>query len=185
MKTIQIMTLALLLVAGTGLIACSDRAEADREGYALADDENFLTEAEKEFIEYAAEMHVGEIEMGQQAKQKSTNDDVKKYADAVIETHTDALEELSDRTEGIELSKTASQDTQGHVEFLSPLSGNQFDKEFVELMVADHQSAFDSFNTQQPGAQSGNLKKYMKATQSDLQARLDEARELQKKLTSR
>jgi putative membrane protein len=185
MKTIQVTTLALVLVFGAGLSACSDRAEADREGYALVDDPNFLTETEKEFIQYASEMHVGEIEMGQQAKQKSTNEDVKKYAEAVIETHTDALEELSDRTEGIDLSKTASQDAQGHVEFLSPLSGTQFDKEFVDLMIADHQSAFDSFKALQAGAQSANLKRYMTAAQSDLEARLNEARELQKNLTSR
>jgi putative membrane protein len=185
MKTIQVMTLALLLVAGAGLSACSDRAEADREGYAMADDPNFLTETEKEFIQYASEMHVGEIEMGQQAKQKSANEDVKKYADAVIKTHTDALEELSDKTDEIVLSKIASPDTQGHMEFLSRLSGARFDKEFVDLMVADHQSAFDSFKSQHGGAQSGNLKEYMKSAQSDLEARLDEARDLQKKLTAR
>ena len=184
MRTIQVTILALLLITGAGLSACSDRAEADREGYAMADDPNFLTEAEKDFIQYASEMHVGEIEMGQQAKQKSTNEDVKKYADSVIKTHTEALEELADRTEGIELSKTASGDTQGHVDFLSPLSGTQFDKEFVELMVADHQSAFDTFKAPRSAAQSANLKRYMTATQSDLEARLDEGRKLQQKLTS-
>ena len=185
MKTIQVMILALMLVTGIGLIACSDGAQADREGYALADDPNFLTEAEKEFIEYASEMHVGEIAMAHQAKEKSSNEDVTKHADAVIKTHSDALEELSERTRGsAELSKTASADTEGHVDFLSPLSGAQFDKEFVDLMVADHQSAVDTFNSEHKVAQSANLKSYMKAALPSLEDRLDEAGKLQKKLTS-
>jgi putative membrane protein len=159
MKTIQVMTLTLMLVASAGLSACSDRAAADGEGYALVDDRNFLTEAEREFVEYASEMHVGEIAMAQQAKQKSSNEDVTRHADAVIKTHSDALEELANRTEGIaEPSTTASADTEGHVEHLSPLSGSQFDKEFVDLMVADHKSAVETFNAEYLAAQNTNLK---------------------------
>jgi putative membrane protein len=185
MKTIQVGILALMLVASTGLIACSDRTEADREGYALADDPNFLTAAEKDFILYASEMHVGEIALAQQAKQKSSNEGVTKYADAVIKTHTDALAQLSDKTEGIaEPSKTASDDTEGHAEYLAPLSGAQFDKEFVDLMVADHKSAYETFNAESAAAQNSNLKGYMKDAASTLQDRWDEASDLQKKLAS-
>jgi putative membrane protein len=182
MKTIHIMTLALLLVAGMGLSACSDRTEDNEVGYAMADDQRSLTEAEKQFVLYASEMHVGEIALAQQAKEKSTDDGVTKHADAVIKTHSDALEDLSDRLgRSAEVSKTASGDTQNHAEYLSPLSGSQFDKEFVDLMIADHQSAVETFNSEQSAVQSGDLKGYVKEAIPNLQARLDEARKLQKK----
>lgn len=185
-RTIQVMMLALVLVAGTGLSACSGRDQTDRDGLALADDQNFLNQFEKEFIQYASEMHVGEIAMAQQAKQKSSNEDVTKHADAVIKTHSDALEELADRTKGIaEPSKNASRDTEEHMKFLSPLSGARFDKEFVDLMVADHKSAVETFDAEYISAQNANLRAFMKTTRSDLQDRLDEARELQKKIASR
>lgn len=185
-RPIQVLTLSLALVAFTGFSACSDRVEADNDGLAMADDTPFLTDTEKHFIEYSAEMHVGEIAMAEQAKQKSSNDDVKKYADAVIKTHTDALDVLEDGTERLtKLSTEASGDTAGHMKYLSPLSGAQFDKEFVDLMVADHKSAAETFESEYNGAQNTHLKGYMKASQSELKARWDEAVELQKKLASR
>jgi putative membrane protein len=185
MKTIHVTILALLLVVG--LSACSDRAEADRgDGYALADDQNFLTDAEKQFVLYASEMHVGEIALAEQAKQKSSNEGITKHADAVIKTHKDALEDLSDRTKGIaEPSKVASSDTKGHAEYLATLSGAQFDKEFVDLMIADHKSAVETFKAESAIAQNSDLKAYMKGAISSLQDRWDEGSELQKKVTSK
>jgi putative membrane protein len=174
------LILALLLAAGTGLGACSDRAPAEREGLALADDQTFLTDEEREFIEYAAEMHTGEIAMAQQAKEKSSNDGVKKHADAVIKTHSEALKELGSRTRAwADLSKHASADTEGHMKYLSPFSGERFDKEFVDLMVADHKSAVETFNREYGISHNANLKKYMKTTIQDLEHRLSEARSLQ------
>jgi putative membrane protein len=183
MRTINVTILALMLVAGVGLSACSDRApQRDIEGYAMTDESKIFTDLEKEFVEYASEMHVGEIALAQQAKQKSSNEGVTKYADAVIKTHTDALENLSDRAEGsAELSKKASRDTESHAEFLSTLSGAQFEKEFMDLMVADHQSAIETFRAQSLAGQNANLKKYIAAAIPDLEGRLEEARKLQTK----
>jgi putative membrane protein len=186
MRTIPVLMLALLLVAGIGLSACSDGGQADRDGLALADDQNFLTDTEKQFIDYAAEMHIGEIAMAQDAKQKSSNEEVKNYADDVIQTHSEALDDLRGSTKGLaELSKDASGDTQGHSKYLALLSGAQYDKEFMDLMVADHKSAAETFNMEYRGAQNTNLRRYIKETQSELQARWDEARDVQTKIASR
>jgi putative membrane protein len=183
MKTIQVLILALVVVVGLGACSRSDRAETNPEGLAMVDDQNALTDAEKDFIEYASEMHTGEIAMAQQAKEKSTNDSVKAHADAVISTHTDALSTLSERIgRSARISKTASADTRNHMEFLSPLSGAQYDKQFVDLMVADHQSAVDTLRMEYEGTHNSNLQKYMKSTIASLAERLDDARNLQRKL---
>jgi putative membrane protein len=185
MKTIQVLILALAIV-GLGACSRSDPAKNNPDSLALVDDQNTLTDEEKNFIDYASEMHTGEIAMAQQAKEKSTNDSVKQHADAVIKTHSDALKALSERIgRSARISKTASADTQNHMQFLAPLSGAKYDKEFVDLMVADHQSAADTFKMESEDAQNPNLQKYVKSTIAGLGDRLDEARNLQRKLASK
>jgi putative membrane protein len=186
MRTLQAGILALVMVVALGACSRTDRAETNSEGYALVDEQNTLTDAEKRFIEYASEMHTGEIAMAQQAIEKSSNDNVKEHANAVIKTHSDALTSLSERIgKSGRISKLASGDTQNHVKFLSTLSGAKYDKEFVDLMVADHQSAVDTFHMEYDGTQNSNLKKYMTSTLASLDDRLDDARNLQRKIGSK
>jgi uncharacterized protein (DUF305 family) len=84
-RSVSILVLSLILATGFWLSACSrsDSVEAAREPDAV-DLSNNLTAEDKEFIEYATEMHAGEIKLAQLAQQKSLNDDIKDYADAVI-----------------------------------------------------------------------------------------------------
>src|SRR6185369_3266077 len=139
MKTASILMLSLILASGFGLSACSrpDTVEASREP-AAADRLNNFTADDKLFIDYAAGMHAGEIKMAELAKQKSSRDDIKNYADAVIDSHTDALRRLSDATgeKRTRENTDASLDTRDHSKYLSSLSGAQFDREFIALMIA-------------------------------------------------
>jgi putative membrane protein len=172
-----------ILLSVFGFTACQrdEGVEAAREPASTADRQSVLSEDEKDFAEYASEMHAGEIEMAKQAKQKSTNEDVRDYADAVINTHSDALKDLS-RDVGNE-SRKASLDTQSHVKYLAPLSGAQFDKEFVALMIADHQSATDTFREGVNFTHNKELKDYLQNTLSDLEKGLKDGQQLQSKLT--
>jgi putative membrane protein len=176
-----------ILLAGFGLNACdrSDRVEAGRETDALNDRPSMLSAEDKDFVEYESEMHVGEIDLAKQAKQKSTNKDVTEYADAVIRGHSDALDQLSDRIkERGAVSSTASLDTKYHSQFLSPLSGAEFDRQFIELMIADHQDAGNSFREHLKTVQNTDLKDRIVDTLPNLEDLLQEARDVQKKLTA-
>jgi putative membrane protein len=178
-----ILTFSLILAAGFGLGACnrSDSVEAAREPE-LLDGTNNLTAEDQEFIQYAAEMHAGEIKMAELAKQKSSREDIKNYADAVITSHKDAFEELSDKTgENRTLENTnASVDTKRHVDYLSPMSGAQFDREFIALMIADHKDAADTFKTPYLTVQNKNLNTYKKDVLPALESNLSAAQKLQK-----
>ena len=185
MKTLHSLIFALILFAGFGLTACqrSDNVEAAREADTVSDRAS-LTADENEFIEYAAEMHAGEIKLAELAKQKSSREDIKEYADVVIASHKDALDELSDRTgQDRTLEATmASKDTQNHAEYLSPLSGTKFDQEFIALMIADHKSAASVFNDHVGVTHTKELKGYIKEVQPSLENDLSKAQEVQKGL---
>jgi len=193
MKTLSIVMLSLALLAiGAGVTACerSDRVEAAREPDAVNDRSNdrstFLSADEKEFTDYAAEMHVGEINMAQLAKQKSTNEDVKNYADEVIKGHSNALKQLSNRTGQNRTLETTqgSLDTKYHVQYLSPLRGANFDREFIALMIADHKDAAETFRAQLNTAQNAALKKYLNDALPTLENGLSDAQKVREKLTA-
>jgi putative membrane protein len=182
MKTASILMLSLVLAAGFGLNACSrsENVEASREP--AADRPNNLTADDKMFIDYAAGMHAGEVMLAELAKQKSSTDDIKSYADAVIDSHTDALKRLEDatgedRTSG---NTSASDDTKSHADYLTTLSGAQFDREFIALMIADHKDAAGTFQAPFVTVQNNDLKNYMRDTASDLEENLHAAEKLKK-----
>jgi putative membrane protein len=188
MKTLFSLIFALVLLVGFGLTACqrSDTVEAARETVAGRDRSIRVTTDEKDFIDYAAEMHAGEIKLAQLAKQKSSRQDIKEYADVVIASHTDALKELSDRT-GQEQDRTpetttASRDTQNHAKYLSPLSGAKFDQEFIALMIADHKNAASTFKDQASVTQNQELTGYIKEVLPILDNDLSKAEKIGKTL---
>jgi len=183
MKTASILMLSLILTAGLGPSACSrsEKVEASREP-AAADRPNNFTPDDKMFIDYAAEMHDGEIMLAELAKEKSSRDDIKSYADSVIDTHTQALKRLSDATrqDRTVQNTNASEDTKWHFHYLSPLSGAQFDREFIALMIADHKDAASTFQTPFVTVQNNDLKSYMRDSVSDLEENLHAAEKLKK-----
>jgi putative membrane protein len=186
MQTKSILTLSLIvLLSAFGLSACNrpDRVEAAREPDTATDNRNVLTDDERDFIVYAAEMHNGEIAMAYQAKQKSNNGEVRSYADSVIKSHSDALKGIWDNLGST--SKEASWDTKSHMTTLERLSGPQFDQEFVALMVADHQSASDTFREEVNATQNKNLKDYLQQALPGLEKNLRDGRDMQSKLTGR
>jgi len=182
MQTKSILSLSLIiLLSAFGLNACNrpNRVEAAREP---DNNRNVLTDDERDFIVYAAEMDNGEIAMAQQAKQKSTNGEVRSYADSVIQSHSAALRAIWDNLGST--SKEASWDTKNHMNTLGRLSGTQFDQEFVALMVADHQSASDTFREEINGTQNTNLKDYLQQALPGLEKGLKDGQALQSKLTN-
>jgi putative membrane protein len=184
MKNRSILTLSLIVfLSAFGLSACnrSDRVEAAREPDTAADNRNVLTDDERDFVVYASEMHNGEIAMAEQAKHKSTNADVRSYADSVIKSHSDALKSLWHNLGST--SKEASWDTRSHMDTLGGLSGTPFDQEFIVLMIADHQSASDTFREEINATQNKNLKDYLQQALPGLEKSLRNGRDMQSKLT--
>jgi len=163
--------------------ACSrtDRVEAAREPDAVPDQRNVLTDEDKDFLVYTAEMHTGEIGMAKQAKQKSTNAEVRSYADSVIQSHSDALKRLS-REIGSP-SNEASWDTRSHMNDLGTMSGSQFDQEFMDLMIADHKSASETFRQEINSVQNKDLKSYLQETLPGLEKGLRDGQHVQAELT--
>ncbi len=95
---------------------------------------------DRAFVRQAVAGGVAEIQMGQLALQKSSNDDVKKFAQMMIDDHTmmnNQMRPVADEM-GIMLTKELTKADQVEYGKLKALSGSDFDKEYIIQMVKTH-----------------------------------------------
>jgi putative membrane protein len=78
--------------------------------------------------------------------------------------------------------KAIAPDTQEDIHRMNNLTGGEFDREFVNMMVADHQKAIELFRDQQSSVQNPDVEKYVNNTLATLETHLDKAQRLQTKL---
>jgi len=142
--------------------------------------------AAQDFMMKTAETDLSEIEMARLALQKSSNADIRDYANMIQSDHTTALEDLSDlmKDKGVSRPQVASADARQDISRMSDLSGPEFDREFINMMVADHQKATDRFHDQIAIAQGPDVKKYAEDLLPKLEMHLEKAQRLQSKLFS-
>ncbi|WP_437609268.1 DUF4142 domain-containing protein [Sorangium sp. So ce834] len=91
-----------------------------------------------------------EIDEAQLAQTKAKNKDVKAYARVIVQHHNDAkakqaklVKKLGIAAAESDKSKQLATDTQQAVEQLKALQGADFDQQFVQIMVKDHQTTLD------------------------------------------
>ena len=89
------------------------------------------------FAMKAAQANFAEVELGKLAQQKASSDDVKKFAQMMVDDHTKALDDLksSAGTHNITWPTTLDAKHKKLSDRLSKLSGAAFDREYMQAMV--------------------------------------------------
>jgi putative membrane protein len=98
------------------------------------------SDADKKFLAMAAQSDQNEIALSKLADQKATNPDVKAFADKMITDHTQLTESMKPFADAWGLTPPTGPDAEHQKELdkLSGLSGADFDKEYINVMVTDH-----------------------------------------------
>ncbi len=148
---------------------------------------NTITGADKDFVLQAEKDGIQERVLGRMAQEQSQNDAVKDYGKMLVKDHSDALQKLVDlmNKNGMQQPKGLPEERSEAVKKLQGLSGPGFDKEFVNMMVKDHQKAVDEFRHVAATAQNADVRDYAKNTLPTLEKHLKDAQDLQSKLGSK
>jgi putative membrane protein len=166
--------------SGENVQAARETTNEDRPNKAvlIAADKDFLAKAEKDNIE--------EQNLGRVVVEKSQNKDVKDYAQMLVDDHTKALNDLVDLMNEKHVRQPKGLPDAKHeaLSKLNGLSGAEFDREFIKMMVEDHQKAIAEFRQAQNTAQDEDVKKYAAHFLPTLEKHLKRAQELQRKLSS-
>jgi putative membrane protein len=143
-----------------------------------------FSEADKTFIKAAEDAGIDERNLGREVMERSSNEDVKNFAKAIVNDDSKTLEDLVDLMQKQEMKQPSGMPEVKHEALaeLKQLSGPALDREYVNLMIQELEKNVDMFRREQGAAQNQAVRDYAKERLPVLEKHLQEAQELQKKL---
>jgi putative membrane protein len=143
--------------------SASGGASSAKSGSGSAGDKagGSLAREDSRMMSDLAHANIAEIETGKMALEKSQNEQVKKFAQQMIDDHGSALKELQTLAQSKGMTLPDSTDIQHKTisTALKVLSGDTFDKQYVTRVgVNDHQRTLTLLQKAQKGAKDPDVK---------------------------
>ena len=138
------------------------------------------------FLKKAAEGGKAEVELGNLAVQKASNNDVKQFAQRMVDDHGKANDELQKvaSQKGVTLPDQPNSKDQAEKARLEKLSGAQFDKAYMAFMVKEHTRDVGAFRKEAKSATDPALKDFAAKTLPTLESHLNEAKKVDSSVKS-
>ncbi|MBB4600548.1 putative membrane protein [Hymenobacter luteus] len=145
---------------------------------------SFATMQDPVFLMTAASSNLLEIQMGQLATQKSTNADVKRFGQMMVDHHTKATQELQTLATplGVTLPQTMMPVHQAMADKLMNKSGKAFDEDYMDAMETAHQMDIAMFEVKSKAAETPTVKAFATKTLPMLRSHEKMANEIEKKV---
>jgi putative membrane protein len=166
MRTSITMTLAAAAVAmialpGTGT-AKSMHGKHAKQGGATST---------QEFVKHAAQGGMAEVELGRIAADKASDPDVKQFGQRMVDDHSKANDELKNlaSSKGIQLPAKTDPKHQALIDRLNKLSGQEFDRAFMQAMTTDHNHDVAEFQRYARSGSDPEVKAWAEKTLPTLQ----------------
>jgi putative membrane protein len=136
---------ALALASSCGGIALAQQSttvQLAQAGKISAEDQEFLTKA--------LEAGAAEVQISQLALEKSLNEQLRGFAERMVQDHTAANQKLLSLAQGVSNTSQTKLDQkhQAMLQQLSQLSGEEFDRQYMQEQVQDHQAAVKLFGSE-------------------------------------
>lgn len=138
---------------------------------------NALSDSDQQFLSKASSDGAAEVEMGQLATQKAQSAKTREFAQQMVKDHSRAnkdLAALAQRKHGTVAKQPPSTEA---MDKLQSLSGADFDKAYLAIMLSAHQKAIDLF-TQASHSNDADVKSFATQTLPTLKHHLEMAQAL-------
>lgn len=161
----------------------SDTASATTTGV-TGGTSSAMTNEDKEFVTKAGMGGLAEVQMGTLALQKASNADVKAFGQRMVTDHSKVNAELAEfaTAKGLALATELGGDHKAAFDHLSTLSGAEFDKAYMQHMVADHEKDVAEFDKASTSATDTDLKTWAGKTLPTLKEHLELAKTTARKV---
>jgi len=143
-----------------------------------------VTDDDKKFLATAAQSDQNEIALSQLAEQKATNPAVKAFAEKMVKEHTQMTASMKPFADswGLTAPTGPDSDHQKELDKLNGLSGNDFDKEYMDQMVTDHSKALSAFTSEAKDTKDVKFRAAVLKGKTAVAAHKNMAYDLKKKL---
>lgn len=146
-----------------------------------------ISRADEKLITEIAQANLAEISSGKLAKDKSQNDEVKSFAQKMVDDHTKALDELKQlaQAKGVTLPTEPDRQQKAMEKRLSSLSGDKFDKQYLEQAGdRSHKDTHKLLKQASTRAQDADLKNYASKTIGVVESHQQMAEETERNMKS-
>jgi putative membrane protein len=186
MKKINLLLLPVIAVAL--LQACSGtKSTTGADSATQTDSPSISTQntssvgADSAFANKAAISGLAEVALGKMAAAKGASSQVKEFGNMMVKDHGKANAELMSiaQKKGLTLPTGLDAEHQAKSDSLSRLSGAEFDKAYVKVMIEGHNKTLALMNTEATGGQDVDLRGFAAKTSPVVQHHLDEITKIQ------
>lgn len=164
LKKASSLSLAILFAAGVGLAQAADR----------------LSPAQ--FVDDASAKGIAEVEAGKLALEKSQSQDIKTFAQQMIDDHTKANEQLRSLAQQKKLEVSSDAELMDKAKaMILQVRDDSFDRSYANNQVVAHEQTIAIFRTEAQTGKDTELKAFAAKTLPTLEHHLQEAKALQTK----
>jgi putative membrane protein len=137
---------------------------------------------DKAFVKKALEGNIGEIEMGKLALQKSNDDQVKQFAQRMVDDHGKMQDQLKPAAEqmGVKVPDGPSKGQMKSMDKMKALSGDAFDQAYIKDMVKDHKGDDSDFKMEAQSTQNPQLKQLVMQGDQTIESHLQQIEQIAK-----
>lgn len=173
---------AFAMMFGAQPVLAQQAKQAEKSGTAAsAKGGGTVSEKDQKMMRDMAHANLAEIEAGKLALSKSQNDEVKKFAQKMVDDHTKSQQELQQvaQSKGVTLPTEPDAKHQKMAKKLGTLSGDEFDRVYMQQGgVDDHKKTHRLVKNAQSDAKDADLKSLAGKTEPVVQEHLTMAQQL-------
>ena len=139
---------------------------------------------DKQFLMTASQSDYTEMTFSKLALQKSTNPQVKTYAQKMIDDHTKLEAQMKPFADQMGVTPVTALDAthQQQYDQMSSLSGTDLDKAYMSAMDTDHHASLDNFKTEESSTTNAPLKATVKKGEKVVAQHTEMADKMSKKM---
>lgn len=179
-----------VIILNWGFSACTNRTD-NKDSVEQAKDMNDMKDSsnapmpiddgDAKFAVKAADGGLMEVELGNLAQQKATNQRVKDFGAMMVRDHSKVNDNLRSMAtaRNISIPATMGEDKMKMVNDLREKNGADFDREYIDHMVSDHKDDVSLFEDMANNGKDEGLRSFASTTLPILRAHLDSAQNIQ------
>jgi putative membrane protein len=135
---------------------------------------------DKAFVKKALEGNMAEVQMGQLALQKSSDDQVKQFAQRMVDDHGKMLDQLKPAAQalGVKVPDGPPKGAMKNMDKMKGLSGDAFDQAYIKDMVKDHKKDSSEFKQEAQNTQNPQLKQLVIEASQTIDSHLQQIQQI-------
>ena len=144
------------------------------------------SQSDKQFLDFASQVNVGEIRGGVVAQQKAQAPAVKAFGRLMMLDHSELESQLAAiaAMDHVQLQDQPSTAAEQQMDKLKSMNGSQFDTAYMKHMVEGHETAVSKFKSEELSAQDPTVRAVVSSALPIIEQHLAIAKAVQASLTS-